>query len=480
MIGTLDSQVIEKFKEFQEKTGKYSDLDIEDVQFDKKTINDIIDEFIKGSTPKYSSSSTNTIVIKSGQARGNYNVFDFKNTAYLDLIKVKNPKYLQNGDILINTTGVGTAGRVTLFDLSGSYVSDSHITALRYDLNSFNKFYLLHFFVNYGFKKLEAMAEGSGGQVELSMDKIKPLVIPIPKDYNQKYKSIDIQKVIVEFLEFWKINYTDVFRQTVTHQKPILEKIKKALIPATLRHDKTIVNSFNAFAKMKDYNVKLENIIFNNKPFFKLVAVTNGSEFPAGYVKRKEVKGDIPLISAGVKKDIMGYIKSLQGNNVNIPEKHYVFNDTKQKWNEVKHYNGKDYYTLTADGEGGNIIKRSVNNYPKGFYTTNVCKTLEFDENVIYDSFFYLSYKYTKYKYNFDFANKANNDNLALINIPLPKKYEDFDSINLQKILVEFWEMILNKMVERFIKFDNIERLTDKIDEAFLYRTFSKIGWREE
>ncbi|ABB43977.1 hypothetical protein Suden_1595 [Sulfurimonas denitrificans DSM 1251] len=117
MIGTLDSQVIEKFKEFQEKTGKYADLDINKVLFDKKTIDDIVDDFIKGSTPKYSHNPTDTMVIKSGQARGNYNEFNFTKTAYLDLSKVKNPKYLQKGDILINTTGVGTCGRVTHFSI---------------------------------------------------------------------------------------------------------------------------------------------------------------------------------------------------------------------------------------------------------------------------------------------------------------------------------------------------------------------------
>ena len=43
MIGTLDSQVIEKFKEFQKKTGKYSDLDIENVEFEREVLNNLID-----------------------------------------------------------------------------------------------------------------------------------------------------------------------------------------------------------------------------------------------------------------------------------------------------------------------------------------------------------------------------------------------------------------------------------------------------
>jgi hypothetical protein len=266
MIGTLDSQVIEKFKEFQDRTGKYLNLDIEDVQFDKKTINDIIDEFIKGSTPKYSSISTNTIVIKSGQARGNYNVFDFKNTAYLDLTKVKNPKYLQKGDILINTTGVGTAGRVTLFDLDGGYVSDSHITALRYDLNSFDKFYLLYFFVNYGFKKLEAMAEGSGGQVELSMDKIKPLVIPIPKDYHENYKSIDIQKAIVEFLEY-SFENLELIKNNIDKRYDILTKMKKSLIPSTFKRT-AIKNTFKKYAKENNIDFDITDIEFDIKRIY--------------------------------------------------------------------------------------------------------------------------------------------------------------------------------------------------------------------
>ena len=42
MIGTLDSQVIEKFREFQDKTGKYLDLDIENVEFENKYLKDNI------------------------------------------------------------------------------------------------------------------------------------------------------------------------------------------------------------------------------------------------------------------------------------------------------------------------------------------------------------------------------------------------------------------------------------------------------
>ena len=41
MIGKLDHEVIEKFKEFQEKTGKHSELYIEDVEFEEFALKEI-------------------------------------------------------------------------------------------------------------------------------------------------------------------------------------------------------------------------------------------------------------------------------------------------------------------------------------------------------------------------------------------------------------------------------------------------------
>ena len=50
---------------------------------------------------------------------------------------------------MINSSGVGTAGRVTLFDLNGDYVVDSHVTILR-----LNRFKILPDFALACFNKL--------------------------------------------------------------------------------------------------------------------------------------------------------------------------------------------------------------------------------------------------------------------------------------------------------------------------------------
>ena len=106
---------------------------------------------------------------------------------------IADERNLQKNDILINTTGVGTAGRVTLFNLEGDYIVDSHITILRT-----NDLILPEYLINYltfmvGFKYLESLAQGASGQIELSLTTIQDFKIPLP--------PLNIQQEIVAACE---------------------------------------------------------------------------------------------------------------------------------------------------------------------------------------------------------------------------------------------------------------------------------------
>ncbi|AQG81836.1 restriction endonuclease subunit S [Spirosoma montaniterrae] len=118
-------------------------------------------------------------IIKSGQARG-YKDFDFTHKYYLASADGLDERQLQKGDILINSTGVGTAGRVTLFDLDGLFVADSHITILRLDQKRTLPGYVLYALAHIGFKNIEAMANGASGQIELPLSTIERIKIPLP------------------------------------------------------------------------------------------------------------------------------------------------------------------------------------------------------------------------------------------------------------------------------------------------------------
>lgn len=130
----------------------------------------------RGKATKYGKSSIQ--VIKSGQARGHFE-FDFTEKHYAQSGFKLDERQLKPGDLLINSTGKGTAGRVTYFDLPGIFVVDSHVTIFRTNKKLHPKFGL-YSLDRIGFKTLESLAHGSSGQIELSLDSIGQIEIPLP------------------------------------------------------------------------------------------------------------------------------------------------------------------------------------------------------------------------------------------------------------------------------------------------------------
>ena len=168
----------------------------------------------RGKNPEYGNS--NVQVIKSGQARGYYE-FDFSEKAYLASSEVLDERKLCKGDVLINSTGVGTAGRVTLFDLDGDFVADNHITIFRGNERVIPEYVLDILSVAIGFKTLEKMADGASGQVELSRNTIKNIKIPVPPKSIQKKIVTEIKDIDVLYMNTMdtinklKIKIYDVF-----------------------------------------------------------------------------------------------------------------------------------------------------------------------------------------------------------------------------------------------------------------------------
>ncbi len=169
-----------------------------------QNINDVCLFIGKGKTPKYVDTSS-IEVIKSGQARGNYD-FDFTNKYFMDedSIDKTDERILKYGDLVINTTGVGTVGRVTAYIIDeGLHTPDSHMCIMRTKKEVYFKYLLLNF-LSIGFKKLESMAEGTGGQIELGIAKIKGIHIRIPKEKkinDEIYSSYQLQQSIAKNIE---------------------------------------------------------------------------------------------------------------------------------------------------------------------------------------------------------------------------------------------------------------------------------------
>lgn len=159
--------------------------------FEEAKIEDIAIFLKRGKSAKYGDS--NIQIIKSGQARG-FKKFDFTEKHFVDKKFILDERQLKKGDLLIKSTGVGTAGRVTLFNLDGKFVADSHITILRVDNAIALSEYILYSLANIGFKNIEKLAVGQSGQVELSYKIINNIKIPLPPLSEQK-------KIVSEILE---------------------------------------------------------------------------------------------------------------------------------------------------------------------------------------------------------------------------------------------------------------------------------------
>ncbi len=148
----------------------------------------------RGKSAKYGNSPVQ--IIKSGQARG-YKEFDFSKSHFVANDFLLDDRQLQKGDILINSSGVGTAGRVTLFNLDGIFVVDSHITILRTDTQKVIPAFVLYSLGYIGFKNIEALAMGQSGQIELTLSTIENIRIPLP--------PLDIQEKIVAEIEILEV-----------------------------------------------------------------------------------------------------------------------------------------------------------------------------------------------------------------------------------------------------------------------------------
>lgn len=180
----------------------------------------------RGKSAKYGKSKIQ--IIKSGQARGWFD-FDFSEKHYVDETFVVDERKLVRGDLLINSTGVGTAGRVTYFNEDGDFVVDSHITIFRPNQNLILPEYALCVLGAIGFDNIENMAVGQSGQIELSLDIIGNIKIPVP--------PIDVQKQIVE--EIGKID------------KATFDA--RLLVDTKISEIRAIINNLNSSVCIKEY-----------------------------------------------------------------------------------------------------------------------------------------------------------------------------------------------------------------------------------
>lgn len=151
-------------------------------------------EIKRGKSPKYAEDSSVLVFAQKCNVKtGGINMTLAKKLEPMVFDKYPIDEYLQDKDIIINSTGNGTLGRIGLFQDSDRIndniiVPDSHVTVLRSSKNicDLYLFYVLKYYQPY----LEKLGEGSTNQTELKPITISNLFIPVPP-YKEQERIVE-------------------------------------------------------------------------------------------------------------------------------------------------------------------------------------------------------------------------------------------------------------------------------------------------
>lgn len=128
----------------------------------------------RGVTPKYSADADSVVVVNQKCIRG-FRV-DLNQARRMEGRQARPEKVASPGDTLVNSTGVGTLGRSSRWLGKTDVNVDSHVTvvkAVRPEESAFVSYAVMSQVNN-----IEALAEGSTGQTELSKERLLGLSVP--------------------------------------------------------------------------------------------------------------------------------------------------------------------------------------------------------------------------------------------------------------------------------------------------------------
>lgn len=157
-----------------------------------------VKEIRRGKSPKYAEISN--VIVFAQKCNTKYNGIDISLAQYLDETTIKRyptDEHMQDGDIVINSTGTGTLGRVGIYKNTDNttgllIVPDSHVTVIR-SFRCISSHYLYAFMKAHQ-TELEKKGEGSTNQKELKPLTLKEMLIAVPPLSEQKRidKSINV------------------------------------------------------------------------------------------------------------------------------------------------------------------------------------------------------------------------------------------------------------------------------------------------
>ena len=185
----------------------------------------------RGKSPKYSDIKKIPVI---AQKCNQWDGFQLERAQFIapeTLEKYSEERLLQDKDVLINSTGLGTVGRNQIYSASnnpyGIAVADSHITVVRLESRILTPEFFFYYWRNPSVQLvIEDQTSGSTKQKELALVTVQNYLVPIPPLAEQKRIVAKIEEIL-PYIEQYNKAYTklETFnkRFPVDIQKSILQ-----------------------------------------------------------------------------------------------------------------------------------------------------------------------------------------------------------------------------------------------------------------
>lgn len=156
-------------------------------QWEQKVIGDLAELIKRGISPDYDDQSHSQVINQKCIRNNRLSLSEARPHSTV----TPDEKILHYGDILINSTGVGTLGRSAVFDIESENITcDSHVTILRPKGASITGEFLAYT-IQLLQPYFESMASGSTGQAELSRELISRVkILAPPNGLLEKFSTI--------------------------------------------------------------------------------------------------------------------------------------------------------------------------------------------------------------------------------------------------------------------------------------------------
>ena len=202
----------------------------------KEKVKNVSVYFSRGKTPNYVEKSNIKVI---SQACIYWDEFKYEKAKYQDENKALKSleKTIENGDVLITSTGTGTLGRCNVYyGEEHKYMADSHVSILRFNYKEMNPIFFKYYFMQEKVQK-ELYAEcvnGSTNQIELSKDRFLNFRILIPEitlqnQFSEIVKQIDKQKFesMIQLDKENRIVLKNIIKDTIEETNIIYEFLFK-------------------------------------------------------------------------------------------------------------------------------------------------------------------------------------------------------------------------------------------------------------